>query len=272
LGDHAVSIFGLGCEGSPSALEFARAGIGGLRLLDHDVVDPATTVRWQFGLAAAGLLKAATLHQIIAVNYPYVSVSHDVHRIGVARSVAPTGEVDAKSETAVMASMLDGASLLYDATAEWGVQRFLAEEARKRGLPYVGVEGTPGGWGGMVVRILPEETEGCWLCLQHWRGEPVEKGGIIPPPHDEVNGDVHPAGCADPTFTGANVDLSEVALQGVRTAIETMLCAAGAKNPDGVWEIAVLALRDGDGRRVPPRWSTYKLRRHPDCAECSRRE
>ena len=45
LADKVVAVFGLGCIGGPSALEFARAGVGELRVLDHDAVDPGTIGR-----------------------------------------------------------------------------------------------------------------------------------------------------------------------------------------------------------------------------------
>lgn len=272
LRDHEVAVFGLGCVGSPSVIEFARASVGGLRLLDHDVVDPASTMRWQFGLQAAGRLKAQVLHAIIASNYPYVRVLSVVHRIGQPRAVADDGRVNAMPEAEVMSHMLDSASLIYDATAEWGVQRFLADTARERGIPYLGVESTPGAWGGMVVRIVPGETEGCWLCLQHRRGQSIDSGGIPAPPHDAASGDVHPEGCADPTYTGANVDLNEVARMGVRTALGLMTGGEVGAYPAVTWDVAVLELREPDGTLCVPRWKPYQLKRHPDCAECARRE
>jgi len=272
LRPHTVALFGLGCVGAPSAFEFARASVGKLRLLDHDAVDPATTMRWPLGAIVAGRLKAPTLAQILAMNYPYVQVSHEQHRIGAPRSISADGSSEIESEAAVIARMLDGAALVYDATAEWGVQRFLAEAARARGIPYIGVEGSPGGWGGMVVRIVPGETEGCWLCLQHWRHENPEKGGVRPPPHDAKRGDVHPEGCADPTYTGANFDLMEVALMGVRTATGTLSAGTECAYPCPSWDVAVLELRDADGSLLAPRWTTHRLMRHPACRECARRE
>jgi molybdopterin/thiamine biosynthesis adenylyltransferase len=271
LRECAVAVFGLGCLGAPSAFEFARASVGGLRLLDHDIVDPATTIRWPLGVLVAGVLKAPALAQIIGSHYPYVDVRAEVHQIGAPRATAPGGEIDPESEQAILARMVDGASLLFDATAEWGVQRFLADLARRKRMPYVGVHSTPGGWGGLVVRIVPARTEGCWICLQHWCGESEERGGIPAPPHDATGGDIQPRGCADPTYAGANVDLAEVALMGVRMAIGALTAGATGRYPDASWDVAVLSLRDKDGKIIPPTWRTFALRRHPACAECRER-
>ncbi len=269
--EHSVAVFGLGCLGSPSALEFARADIGSLQLLDPDVIDPATTPRWQVGLRAAGVLKATVLSQLISKDYPYVRVMAESHRVGQPRGLPQSGQPAGEAESTVLARMLDGASVLYDATAERGVQRFLAECAREREISYLGVEATAGGWGGVVVRIVPGETEGCWICLQHWRCEPPEAGGIPAPPHDPVHGDVHPEGCADRTYTGANFDLGEVALMGVRTALGTMSGGKPGSYPAVRWDVAVVALRGADGRLTVPEWRTFQLKRHPLCAECARR-
>jgi hypothetical protein len=268
---HTVAVFGLGCLGAPSAFEFARASVGGLRLLDHDIVDPATTMRWPLGVLVAGGQKAPLLEQILGAHYPYVSVHAEVHRIGAPRAHAPDGKPE-EPESIVLERMLAGASLLYDATAEWGVQRFLADVARERRVPYVGVQATAGAWGGVVVRIDPDKTEGCWICLQHWRSEPIDSGGIPAPPHDVAGGDIHPEGCADPTYAGANIDLGEVALMGVRTAIATLAGNELGGYPPVSWDVAVLALRDTNGQLLPPTWSTFPLRRHPSCADCAARE
>ena len=268
---HTVAVFGLGCLGAPSAFEFARASVGGLRLLDHDVIDPATTMRWPLGIMVAGGQKAPVLAQILEAQYPYVSIAAEVHHIGAPRPAGPDGLPLDEPEAAVLTRMLDGASLLYDATAEWGVQRFLAGLARDRSLPYVGVQGTPGGWGGVVVRIVPGVTEGCWMCLQHWRSEP-SSSGIPAPPHDVENGDIHPEGCADPTYAGANMDLAEVAIMGVRMAIGTLAGNKPGGYPSGAWDVAVLALRTEAGDAIPPTWTTHSLRRHPACTECAARD
>jgi len=271
LRHHTIGVFGLGCIGAPSALEFARAGIGGLRLLDHDTVDPATTTRWPFGLPFAGRRKAEALRHLIVANYPYVRVTSHVHQIGLAREVPADGSEPAPSEQAVLTEALSGCTLLYDATAEYGVQQFLANLARDRGLPYLGVQATPGGWGGLVARILPGETEGCWSCLQHWRNEPTERGAFATLLSDESHGDVHPPGCADATYTGANFDLGEVALQGVRAAVEVLTGDVRRGDAERTWDVAALALRDPSGARILPQWTSRRLPRHPACTACTRR-
>lgn len=279
---YSVAVFGLGCIGAPSAFELARASVGGLRLLDGDHVEAATTLRWPVGLSAFGWPKAAVVAGLIKNDYPYVRVEAEiVHQFGdvrrlAGRTGAPEG-TPVVTEADIMTKMLDGAALLYDACAERGVQYFLSQAARARGLPYVAVQGTPGGWGGVVVCVDPARTEGCWGCLQHWLGASAAEGGIPGPPQDPLRGDVDVEGCAERTYAGANPDLGEVALMGVRMAMGVLANLAreagaaedaGPRYPRASWDVAVLALRDAEGQLTAPHWETFELRRHPDCVLC----
>lgn len=261
LTNKTVAVFGLGCVGAPSALEFARAGIAELRMLDHDVVDSATTLRWPRGLSAAGHLKTLVLEQIIRSDYPFTIVKTMPFRLGSASE----GRID---EWQAMDDIFSGASLVYDATAEPGVQYFLAEQARRRGLPFIAVSGTEGGWGGVLVRLRPEITKGCWLCYLY----ASDCGDLPKPSHNSTSGNVQPEGCADPTFVGTGFDLGELALSGVRLAVSTL--SNGQKNgyPPMDWDIAILNLRDHQGQAMMPTWTTHQLHTHPMCPRCSANE
>lgn len=246
-----IAVAGLGGLGSPGALEFARAGAMQLRLLDRDIVEPGTTVRWALGLAASGVRKATALEEFIKTNYPYTEVVPYVHQIGNVLGDGP-------SDIEVLDSFMDGADLVYDATAEVGVQHLLSALAAERGIPYVCVSTTPGAWGGLVARIRPGRTRGCWVCLQY----ALEDESIPPPPADPEGG-TQPAGCASPTFTGAGFDVSEVSAAGVRLAVSTLSAGDARAYPDVDWDVAVVSLREG--RLIAPRWDTFPLNHHPSC-------
>lgn len=247
-----IAVAGLGGLGSPSALEFARAGVKQLRLLDRDMVEPGTTVRWALGIPASGVRKAYALKEFIDANYPYTEVVPYVHQIGNVLGDGP-------SDLEVLDSFLEGVDLVYDATAEVGIQHLLSALAAERGIPYVCVSTTPGAWGGLVARVRPGRTPGCWVCLQH----ALEDESIPPPPADPEGG-TQPAGCASPTFTGAGFDVSEVALAGVRLAVSTISAGEAGAYPDVDWDVAVVSLREG--RLIAPRWDTFPLGRHPSCS------
>lgn len=259
LPQHAIAMVGLGALGAPAAIEFARNQVGALRLLDYDVVEPATAVRWPLGLPAFGQRKTTALQEFLAAHYPRTRVMPFHHKIGGIRRVGGADE----SEQQVLDQLLDGISLLFDASAELGVSQFLAEEAKKRNIPFVSIYATPGAWGGLVMRVVPGKTAGCWMCLQH------AKDDTIPTPRSNAAGEIQAPGCGDLTFTGASFDLQNIVLAGVRLAIATICAGAPDAYSEVSWDVGVLNLVDENHRPVPPSWQIFPLERHPNCPYCS---
>lgn len=257
LSEKAVGVVGLGCIGAPSVLEFARTGMGKIHILDGDLVEPSTTVRWPLGLSAAGRSKAEVLASFVSSEYPYTNVSAWHHKLG-----DPLSKQD--SDLKVLEEFFSGLDLIYDATAELGVQHLLSDLAREKAVSLVSISTTPGGWGGRIARIVPSRTEGCWFCLQ----TAIEDETIPAPPADPSQ-PVQPAGCATPTFTGASFDVTEISLAGVRLAVATLCSLQQGAYPDFEWDVAVLSLRNERGRPIAPQWKTYPLRRHPACKVCA---
>ncbi len=260
LREKSLAVFGLGCLGAPSTLEFARAGVGELRIVDRDLVDPGTIGRWPFGLSAAGLPKALVLADFISRNYPSTRLVPVVHCIGGVRE--PGSEEP--SDLEVMGKVTEGASAIYDATAEVGVQHYLSQHARALGIPYIGVVGTYGGWGGKIVSIVPGRTEGCWMCYRY-----AFESGAIPEPPSDPKGEVQPQGCGDVTFTGAGFDMAQIALAGVRTAVSILCGGENGSYPTAEWDVMTVCFRDGDGKQIAPVFRDFKLAKHPDCSYCS---
>lgn len=255
LRSRGIAVIGLGCVGAPSLIEFARAGIGRLAFLDNDRVDAGSVVRWPFGLEAIGRLKPQILLNFIQSQFPWVrkvGVDASGYRIG--------GPSDPKFFGAVE-KVIERVDLIYDATAELGIQHFLSDLARQRGLPYVCVSSTPGASMGMVACLDPRSGVGCWRCLQAamFRGD-------IPTPTGPETEMIQPAGCNHSTYIGANYDLMEIALQGVRVAIATLL-ATDDPNEGYSSPVHILELRQ-DGRRIPPGWKEYALSKDPECPAC----
>jgi molybdopterin/thiamine biosynthesis adenylyltransferase len=256
LSKKQIAIVGLGCVGAPSVLEFARAGVGVLRLLDHDFVEPGTIARWPFGLAVAGLSKTDALKAFIRDHYPYSKVATWRHMIG--NALDPQA-----SDISVLNELLEDVDLLYDASAESGISYLLSDIARSKNIPYISVSTTPGGWGGRVARIRPGPNRGCWMCLQI-----AEKSGAISSPPGDSKELVQPAGCAAPTFTGAGFDIMEPVLSGVRLSVATLCSGAAGGYPDFDWDVGIVSLRDSTGRLIAPHWETFHLEREPSCEVC----
>ncbi|MDA8348817.1 MAG: ThiF family adenylyltransferase [Pseudomonadota bacterium] len=258
LSDRTIAVAGIGGIGAPSALEFAKANVKRLNLMDFDIVDPGTAVRWPLGFSVSGLSKTEALREFIEKNYPYCNLKVWRNRIGVAPPERPGGDLRALDD------FLTGVDLVYDSTAETGLQYLLSEMAAERGIPYICVSTNEGAWGGLVARIIPGST-GCWRCLQ----AQIKAQSIEIAPYDP-QATVQPMGCGDPTFTGAGFDIMQIALAGVRLATSTLCADQTGAYPKSDWDVEVISFRDHNGKLIAPKWDVRCLRPIETCS-CSRR-
>ena len=254
LSNKKILLFGLGSIGAPIALEMARGGIGEITLIDYDIAEIGPSVRWPFGIESSGLLKTKVLGDFIRNNYPNVIVNEEDWRIGDV----------SKDEISYMHEIAQNVDMIIDATAEHGVNHFLSDYASENKIPYIWAVGRPGGWGGIVGRIVPDKTEGCWLCYTHAR----LNNEILEPPSSPENL-FQPTGCADPTFTGTSFDMTTIALTGVRMAIGTLCKEDDNGYPDIERDIISVAFRNNEGRAIPPTYSEDSITIHENCPCCS---
>jgi hypothetical protein len=222
--------------------------VGRLSLVDSDIVEPGTVVRWPLGITSAGQQKATAIAQFIAANYPYTEATAFDIRIGAQPR-------QGMSQSEVLSRAID-VDAIYDATAELGLQYFLSDLARLNRLQYVAVSTTFGAWGGIILRLAPDPNAACWMCFRFHQAD----GAVTNPPADP-NGEIQPVGCAAPTYTGASFDVGQIALSGVKLLISTLLAHEDGASSHAI----VIRLRDADGPLVVPTYSAIPLERHPRC-------
>jgi ubiquitin-protein ligase len=253
----SVMVVGLGSLGSPLVLHLARAGIAQMDLIDCDWLQVGNTVRWALGWQFAGLHKAHALALHLEHEYPYTSVKpHHLH-IG-----SPVSHGD-MTDYQRLRSISEDCDLIIDATANHRVSHFLADLARELGKPYLWLTTTHGAAGGVVGRVIPGRTAGCWHCFQHRLAD-----GSIPLPADSGGETIQPGGCSQATFIGAGLDSDEVALLASRLAVATLVSGAEGGYPDFNWNVAVADFWR-DGFSIAPEWATDQLHSHPSCAHCN---
>lgn len=247
-----IAVVGCGCVGAPSVFEFAKCGVGEIRLWDGDTVSPGNACRWPLGLPFSGAPKVEALTAFINAHYPQTSITM--------RAGFRLGEPDANEMSAVQ-QFFEGVDLVFDATAERGVQLFLSSKAQELCIPYVMAESRAGGWGGLVARIRPGVSGGCYYCLLHG----LKDGSIKAPPAKEEDF-IQPQGCISPTFTAASFDTSTISMAAVRLAVSTLIGEQQGAYPSIDHDIGVVSLRDHSrGLAMFPDWKTYPLGRHPNC-------
>lgn len=267
LANKSVAIVGLGALGSFAAIELARSGIKQLKLLDFDIVDPPTTVRWPLGISSAGVIKTLALKKFLADNYPLTEVVSFSKRLGSIRIEGNEPTVfDPEADEDILHLLVNETDLLLDATAEPGVNNYLSRFCVRKNMPHVIMYATPGAWGGVVMRWEPDKTEGCWNCLKSWQYYDDE---LVPPVDDQ--GLVQPPGCADITFTGGSFDLQNISLGAVRMIVSTLCSGEEEGYPALPWDWAVLSMVDSDHNPISPTWKELKLKRHPKCNYCAKK-
>lgn len=251
-----ITLVGAGSVGSPVAKFLAQSGIGELRIVDHDVLDAGNAIRWELGRAMAGYPKAHLLHQLIDANWPLTKVKGINWRVGDANYASNPQEPELYEQ------LVRKVTCLVDATASMTTGNFLSDRARQSGVPYVWMHATHGGWGGLVGRAGVDREDFCWMCHLHY----LDDQTIPPLPAAPEEDMIQPPGCLDATFVGSQVDLVEVSLMGARLVIDEVLTKTGGQDASRYdWNVAVLELRDAQGRPQLPKWTPYVLPRHPKC-------
>lgn len=252
-----VAVIGLGTLGGTVAEQLARAGVGGLTLLDRDRIEPGNLVRHAAWLPHVGWSKAAALMDIVSNTGPHTKPQAARSFLG-----GPRADGDTELQQDFLNDLLRRADLVVDCTAEKGVHRFLSWLCSRRQKDLLVVSASPGGWGGRTVRLPARVGGACWNCVEHHLlddgGSPLEMPGA-------PDQDVQPAGCADPTFTGAGFDMAEIALHAVRVAVGMLLRDEPGGYPQTDEDVHVLALRTSSGAAVPPSWTAHQLAVHPVC-------
>lgn len=257
LAGRRVLQVGGGGLGAPVFTLLAQSMLGFIRIVDADLVELVNAVRWVLGISAAGLPKAFTLRQFALANWPLTDVDEIQWRIGASAQdaiVAPA----LHDEDYLVERAFDRVDAVVDASADLRTQHFLADECRRRGLPYIGLWATPGGYGGVVARLRANGA--CWACLQRTIGD-----GVIDPPLDERAGVLHGEGCGGGTFRASAFDLAPLAAQAARLVAQTL--APSDEFPDTTDDVSIYYARADDaGTTVgTPRWEHRRLEIHPDC-------
>jgi siroheme synthase (precorrin-2 oxidase/ferrochelatase) len=253
-----IVVVGAGAIGAPIILELARNGCKVIRIVEHDHVEPGNSIRWPFGVTAWGEGKGEALQRHIHQEYPGTTVELERHAVGSCAFGANERGTDA-----VLTSALSDADLVIDASAEEGVNFILNNRCRAQGIPLITANATPTLEGGVVARFL-YGYGGCRMCLEHaWAAEE------IPEPRGIDAGDVltQPAGCAERTFHGSSFDLTEISLQAVRMAVDTL---SDAPRYPMASLVQLVSFRDHGGNIQPPSWTSHPLPTHPKC-ECPRK-
>jgi molybdopterin-synthase adenylyltransferase len=157
LGSARVCVVGVGGLGSVTAFYLAAAGVGCLRLVEHDRVEAGNLNRqllhWTPDL---GRLKIESAREKLSALNPLISIET------VGTNVSPENVDEAVGECAV----------IVDGTDNLAARKTLNRFAVERSIPFVfgGVEA----FGGMLTTVIPGKSP-CLECI--FPGEDRRRGG-----------------------------------------------------------------------------------------------
>ncbi len=149
-----VAIIGLGGLGSPAAQSLAAAGLGTLRLIDHDTVSLSNLQRQVIhDTASLGMLKVESAAQSLARLNPHVMIESVPERLGRDNAAALLRDVD----------------LALDCTDSFAARYVISDASFEARKPLV--TAAVGQFDGSITTLKPHETAAdgtpnpTWRCL-----------------------------------------------------------------------------------------------------------
>ncbi len=156
-----VFLAGAGGLGSPVAIYLAAAGIGTLRIADHDKVELSNLNRqvlhWEEDIGKRKVDSAAAKLRKFNKNIKIEAISETITESNISRLVG-------------------NADLIVDAMDNLPTRYLLNKAAIEKGVPFI--HGAVYGFEGRAMTVLPGKTA-CLNCLYHGATVPKEKFPVI---------------------------------------------------------------------------------------------
>jgi hypothetical protein len=146
-----VLLVGLGSGGSTVALELAKAGVGGLTLVDHDRLEQGNVVRHECDDRYLGRGKAEAVAELIRFRNPHAGLE-----------VVDANALDLGSR---LEESVSGADLVVGCTDTEPPKHRLNRLCLASGVPAVHAGVYEGGVGGEVVLCGAGDGDPCYACV-----------------------------------------------------------------------------------------------------------
>lgn len=255
LADRKVAVLGVGSLGGDTAVQLARAGIGGLHLFDPDRFEANNSVRHVLDTHSSGLNKAKEVARACKWANPFTQITLD----GELRFGGPP--IDGVQPLERLYDVVDESSLLVDTTGINQLQFLAAKVAWEMDKPFASCWLTEGSWAGHLVLLMPGRTA-CPLCfVTRTREGKLLEGDAA----EEDVARAFPQGCSHPTTIGAGFEALDLVANTVR-----LIAGELSAYPSPDWHHAVLNFRRSPDDRYRPRFEVERLEKSENCSSCDR--
>jgi molybdopterin/thiamine biosynthesis adenylyltransferase len=258
MGERSAAILGIGALGSQIADQLAKAGIGRLVLVDHDILTVGNRVRHQLDLADLARAKVSAVAERLRRVNPWITVEILPLPLGLAVG-------NAQFDDDRISDALERCDVLVNATARSLTGSYVSLIANELVVPTIHVWVTAGAWGARFIRQRPGQS-GCWDCFALSEQSPSPGVEIPALPHDPDASEVTDRGCADPTFTGPGFELAAAAAACTRFVVQTLL-KDPHHYPQADYDVVSIAFRDELSARPTALYTDLPV--HPDCEICA---
>jgi molybdopterin/thiamine biosynthesis adenylyltransferase len=206
-----VAVFGVGALGGSVAVLLAKAGIGEIRLVDHDILMPGNVIRHVCGLNKVGFDKTRAVERTIHAHNPDCSVlCHE-----------------STWEQENLRDYIEGCDVVVDTTANYNFSLYLNEVCITCDQPIVFAAAYRRAAIGRVV-VWRSNNDPCLACyVDAARFWPEDEYPIIPP---AAEGTFVEDGCGTVTEEAVALDVEAVANLTTRIAVKVMQGQLGGKN------------------------------------------
>jgi len=246
LEEKRLAVVGTGALGSPLVDLLAKAGVGNLLLLDHDISTIGNRVRHQLDLTDLGRNKVqAMANRVLRVN-PWANVEVQGTRLGAAMHGLHEEKIQEVHDTLI--GEFEACDIIVNATAHTVTGHYCSQIGQETNTPVLHTWVGAGAWAARILLQRPGQS-GCTECLGlSQQPETTPQGVEIPcVERDPDAQEVMERGCADPTFTGPGFELVATAAA-TRVTVQVLLDGDGYPPPD--FDLVTLKLPQRDDGEV----------------------
>jgi integrative and conjugative element protein (TIGR02256 family) len=240
-----IGLAGAGSLGSTCADLLAKAGVGGLRIVDPDLCNVHNAVRHSGGIGAVGFPKPFVVAVSVSDHNPHCDVSFEN-----LASVLNLEESD----------RFWGATAILSTIADDTVELALNRTATARGVTVYYLRALRSGSAGRLLRVRPG-LDACLECIAHYHADGDRRALAIPPQDNEVIA----RECGQPVLAASAADLAIVGGLGVRQLLHE-LAGSGANNQ---WVWTSEGIQEVESLRHAYSSATASLPPHDRCGICA---
>jgi len=245
LQGQTITLLGAGALGGEIGDCLAKAGVGGMWIVDNQTVAVQNVVRHVSGLEDVGKSKTFAVAEILRSHNPFLGVI-----VQVEKNITHRGVFE----------HLPGHSVFVSTIADDNVEGYINEMAVETGRTVFYARTLRGGKAARIVRVIPGQ-DACLNCLRLYRGE---AGNSVYIPLDPTLPTIRNE-CNNPVLPASAADLKLIASLTSRIVIDFLHDNAKESN-HWIWTTEAIA---GTAFEEPYKLHEQRLAPHPDCQICS---